>query len=64
MDSAEQFFYDDTIRLAADLVPSLLRIKVADPWVLEGQQTLVGWDYSADADSAAAAYFNVVCTTS
>jgi penicillin amidase len=61
MDSAEQFFYDDTIRFAADLVPILLKIKVADPWVVEGQRTLVGWDYSASKDSAAAAYFNVVC---
>ena len=60
MDSAEQFFYDDTIRFAADLVPILLKIKVADPWVVEGQRTLVGWDYSASKDSAAAAYFNVV----
>jgi penicillin G amidase len=61
MDSAEQFFYDDTIRFAADLVPILLKINVADPWVVEGQRTLVGWDYSASKDSAAAAYFNVVC---
>ena len=61
MDSAEQVFYDDTIRFAADLVPILLKIKVADPWVVEGQRTLVGWDYSASKDSAAAAYFNVVC---
>jgi penicillin amidase len=61
MDSAEQIFYDDTIRFAADLVPILLKIKVSDPWVVEGQRTLVGWDYSASKDSAAAAYFNVVC---
>ena len=61
MDSAEQVFYDDTIRFAADLVPILLKIKVADPWIVEGQRTLVGWDYSASKDSAAAAYFNVVC---
>jgi penicillin G amidase len=61
MDSAEQIFYDDTIRFAADLVPVLLKIKVPDPWVVEGQRTLVGWDYSASKDSAAAAYFNVVC---
>jgi penicillin amidase len=60
MDSAEQFFYDNTIRVASDLVPSLLRVKVTDPWVFEGQQTLVGWDYSADTGSAPAAYFNVV----
>ena len=61
MDSAEQIFYDDTIRFAADLVPILLKIKVPDPWVVEGQRTLVGWDYSASKESAAAAYFNVVC---
>ena len=61
MDHAEQIFYDDTIRFAVELVPILLEIKVPDPWVVEGQRTLVGWDYSATADSAAAAYFNVVC---
>ncbi|MET1004356.1 MAG: penicillin acylase family protein [Propionibacteriaceae bacterium] len=60
VDSAEQLFYDDTIRFAADIVPTLLRIKVADSWVAEGQKTLVGWDYSSPADSAAAAYFNVL----
>ena len=60
LDDAERLFYDDTVRFAATLVPTLLKIKVADPWVLEGQRTLVGWDYSAGADSAAAAYFNVV----
>ena len=60
LDQAEQLFYDDTIRVAADLVPRLLRIKVSDPWVFEGQQTMVGWDYAAASDSAAAAYFNVV----
>ena len=60
LDCAEQFFYDDTIRVAADLVPTLLKIKITDPWVCEGQQTLVGWDYSADRGLGAAAYFNVV----
>ena len=62
--TAEEMLYDDTIRFAAELVPTLLKIKVSDPWVVEGQRTLVGWDYSATPDSAAAAYFNVVCTTS
>nr|WP_239579198.1 penicillin acylase family protein [Microlunatus panaciterrae] len=60
LDNAENVFYDDTIRFAADLTPRLLKIKVTDPWIKEGQQTLVGWDYSASADSNAAAYFNVV----
>jgi penicillin G amidase len=58
--AAEQLFYDDTIRFAEDLVPVLLRIKVSDPWIAEGQNTLVGWDYSSGTDSAAAAYFAVV----
>jgi penicillin amidase len=60
LDAAEQIFYDDTVRPAADLVPALLKVKVDDGWVAEGQRTLVGWDYSASADSAPAAYFHVV----
>src|SRR5690606_19260537 len=60
---AEQLFYDDTNRFAADLVPLLLKINVDDPWIAEGQKTLVGWDYGTATDSAAAAYFNVVVTT-
>ncbi len=60
LDAAEQIFYDDDVRVAAALVPRMLRMKVSDPWVAEGQRTLVGWDYSASADSAAAAYFNIV----
>jgi penicillin amidase len=60
LDSAEQIFYDTTIRVASDLVPALLKVKVEDGWVAEGQRTLVGWDYAADVDSPAAAYFNVV----
>jgi penicillin amidase len=60
LDQAEELFYDDTIRVAADLVPMLLKIKVPDPWVVEGQRVLVGWDYSAAPESAAAAYFSVI----
>ena len=60
IESAERIFLDDTIRVAAELVPILLKIKIDDPWIREGQQTMVGWDYSADAGSAAAAYFAVV----
>jgi penicillin G amidase len=59
-DDAERLFYEDTIRVAADVVPALLKIKVDDAWVREGQQTMVGWNYSADPESPAAAYFNVV----
>jgi penicillin amidase len=60
LDAAEQIFYDDTVRPAARLVPALLRVRVDDPWVAEGQRTLVGWDYSASAGSAPAAFYNVV----
>jgi penicillin amidase len=60
LDQAEQLFYDDTNRFAADLVPLLLKVKVDDPWVAEGQTSMVGWDYGTGADSAPAAYFNVV----
>lgn len=62
VDQAEQLFYDDTNRFAADLVPLLLKVKVEDPWVADGQTSLVGWDYGTAADSAPAAYFNVVLT--
>lgn len=57
---AAELFYDDTVRFAAELVPPLLKIRVDDPWIGEGQRTLVGWDYRAGTESAAAAYFHVV----
>ena len=60
-DAGEQLFYDERSRFAADLVPELLKIRVDDPFIREGQQTLVGWDYRMAADSAAAAYFAVLC---
>ena len=60
-DAGEQLFYDERSGFAADLVPELLKIRVDDPFVREGQQTLVGWDYTMTADSAAAAYFAVLC---
>jgi len=55
-----EMFEDTAMGIAADLVPTLLRVKVDDPWVAQAQQVLVGWDYRADADSAAAAYFAMV----
>src|SRR5699024_372828 len=39
---------------------ALLRVQVDNDWVADGQRVLVGWDYHADADSAAAAYFSLV----
>ena len=61
LDSGEQVFYDERSGFAADLVPELLKIRVDDAFVREGQQTLVGWDYRMTSDSAAAAYFAIVC---
>src|SRR3954452_9205855 len=61
LDSGEQVFYDERSAFAADLVPELLKVRVDDAFVREGQQTLVGWDYRMTSDSAAAAYFAIVC---
>ena len=52
--------FDDYNRNAAMLVPHLLRIKIGDPWIRQGQDTLRGWDFHQPASSAPAAYFNVV----
>ena len=59
-DQAGTLFYDDMMRYAGQLVPALLKVKITDGWVRQGQRTLVGWNYHADADSAAAAYFSIV----
>jgi penicillin amidase len=45
--------------MAPLLVPRLLRFST-DPFTRDGQKLLQGWDYTQPADSAAAAYFNVV----
>ena len=51
----------DTLHPMADpLVPLLLRLRLPTPYDREGQQLLVGWDGMQPADSAPAAYFNVV----
>lgn len=55
-----ELFGDTTMGMAEDIVPRLLRVHVDDAWVRQGQRSLVGWDYRADPDSAAAAYFSVV----
>ncbi|MFD1828545.1 penicillin acylase family protein [Streptomyces desertarenae] len=51
---------DNSSEIAKLLVPRLLKIDVEDPYVREAQKLLEGWDYSQDADSAPAAYFNGV----
>jgi penicillin amidase len=42
------------------LVPYLLQIGISDAFDKQGQDTLRGWDFSQPADSAPAAYFNIV----
>ncbi|MBW5421001.1 penicillin acylase family protein [Streptomyces sp. BG9H] len=51
---------DNSSEIAKLLVPKLLKIDVKDKYVREAQKLLEGWDYTQDADSAAAAYFNSV----
>ncbi|QDP98996.1 penicillin acylase family protein [Microlunatus elymi] len=58
--TAETFFADDRVRYADPLLPALLQVKITDRWVAEGQQVLRSWDRRASADSAGAAFFNVL----
>ncbi|MCM1974163.1 penicillin acylase family protein [Streptomyces sp. G1] len=59
-DDMRQMQLDNSSEIAKLLVPQLLKIDIADPDVREAQKLLEGWDYTQDADSAAAAYFNAV----
>ncbi|MFJ7077629.1 penicillin acylase family protein [Streptomyces sp. NPDC098781] len=59
-DDMRQMQLDNSSEIARLLVPKLLKIDIADPDVREAQELLEGWDYTQDADSAAAAYFNSV----
>lgn len=51
---------DNTSEIAALLVPELMKINISDKHIREAQKLLEGWDYTQEADSAAAAYFNAV----
>ncbi|MDT0441807.1 penicillin acylase family protein [Streptomyces johnsoniae] len=51
---------DNSNEMAKLLVPHLLRIDISDPYIREAQALLEGWDYTQDADSPAAAYYNAV----
>ncbi|MCS0639341.1 penicillin acylase family protein [Streptomyces sp. LP05-1] len=51
---------DNRSEIAALLNPLLLKLDISDPHVREAQKLLEGWDYTQDADSGAAAYFNAV----
>jgi penicillin amidase len=57
-DDMRQMQLDNSSEIAKLLVPKLLKIDVADKDVREAQKLLEGWNYTQDADSAAAAYFN------
>ncbi|MFC4498694.1 MULTISPECIES: penicillin acylase family protein [Streptomyces] len=59
-DDMRQMQTDNSSDIAQELVPDLLKINLDDPDVREAQDLLQGWDYTQDADSAAAAYFNAV----
>jgi penicillin amidase len=57
-DDMRQMQLDNSSEIAKLLVPKLLKIDIADKDVRQAQKLLEGWDYTQDADSAAAAYFN------
>ncbi|MGW1003260.1 penicillin acylase family protein [Streptomyces sp. NPDC002520] len=59
-DDMRQMQLDNSSEIAKLLVPELLKINLPDKNVREAQKLLEGWDYTQDADSAAAAYFNAV----
>ncbi|KAB1147096.1 penicillin acylase family protein [Streptomyces luteolifulvus] len=59
-DDMRQMQLDNSSEVAKLLVPELMKIDTGDKDVREAQKLLEGWDYTQDADSAAAAYFNAV----
>ncbi|GGS49864.1 penicillin acylase family protein [Streptomyces cinerochromogenes] len=59
-DDMRQMQLDNSSEIAKLLVPKLLKINLDDPDVRQAQKLLEGWDYTQEADSAAAAYFNAV----
>ncbi|MEU6068554.1 MULTISPECIES: penicillin acylase family protein [Streptomyces] len=59
-DDMRQMQLDNSSEIAKLLVPKLLKINLGDKDVRDAQKLLEGWDYTQDADSAAAAYFNAV----
>jgi penicillin amidase len=55
-----QLQLDDRNPMAPVLVPYLMRQLMTSEYYADGQRLLVDWDFGQPADSAAAAYFNVV----
>ena len=53
---------DNYSAIAAALVPVLQQVRLTDD-AAEAQKLFDGWDYQVNADSAAAAYFNVIWRT-
>ncbi|MBG6212970.1 penicillin amidase [Cryobacterium sp. CAN_C2] len=53
---------DNYSAIAASLVPALQQVRLSGN-AAQAQRLLDGWDYHVDADSAAAAYFNVIWRT-
>ncbi|MGC4940756.1 penicillin acylase family protein [Kribbella sp. DT2] len=60
VDAMSSIQLDTKNRNAETLVPYLLRIGISDDFDKQGQDTLKGWDFTQPADSAPAAYFNIV----
>ena len=59
----EELQSDNRNPIAPALTPYLLEIELPTSYWDDGQEKLRGWDFTQDADSAAAAYFNVVWRT-
>ncbi|MBD8870696.1 penicillin acylase family protein [Nocardioides donggukensis] len=60
LDEMLELQLDDHNSLAEELVPYLLDIRLPRGYYSAGQELLADWDFRQGADSAAAAYFNVV----
>jgi penicillin G amidase len=59
----EELQFDDRNPIAPALTPYLLEIELPTSYWDDGQEKLRGWNFAQDADSPAAAYFNVVWRT-
>jgi penicillin amidase len=60
VDDMARIQLDTSSALAKVLVPALERLKLPTPYYRMAQALLTDWDYRQGANSAAAAYFNVV----
>jgi penicillin amidase len=60
MTDMQEIQLDNHNEMAETLTPYLLDVEIQDDYVREAQDLLRGWDYSQDADSPAAAYYNSV----